>query len=201
MELKFKVKTPEKSFRSLDGKTSFEQSSLIILDECMESLESQIVVTGIPDAGKGMSKLIVPYYEKYEPETTFSDFYLRAEKFARDYCAAIGIGATKISDTQRGVTCSGRMAINISKPNKISIFDGDGKLRCVLGPIDIAQNQVLINDASIELARISNAIITNAETVKAQDDALKNSIREVVEELLDKASRPGGAIWRAIKNF
>ncbi|HBC7417475.1 TPA: hypothetical protein KEY88_005787 [Serratia marcescens] len=88
----------------------------------------------------------------------------------------------------------------INKPRKISLFDGEGALRLVISPFVVEQSQVLINDASIDSAKISNAIIANAETVKAQDDAVKNSIREAVDEFLDKASRPGGAIWRAIKS-
>ena len=38
----------------------------------------------------------------------------------------------------------------INKPRRITITDGDGNLRCVLGPLDVEQGEVFIKNATIQ---------------------------------------------------
>lgn len=91
MNLKFQVGSIEKGIRSRDDNTSFHESALVILGECFETLEAEVIVSGMPDSGMGQARLSLQYFEEYRHHSTFSDFYARADLFAREYCKGMGL--------------------------------------------------------------------------------------------------------------
>lgn len=124
------------------------------------------------------------------------------EKINYSMNIGVNVEASELDKTEAQLKRIVDLLERINNSGRITITDSEGNLRCVLGPLDIEQKQVFNSDTFlIQDASIAGAIITNAKALKTHDDALKSSIREVVKELLDKEGRPGGSIWRAIKNF
>ncbi|HEJ7118798.1 phage tail tip fiber protein [Serratia marcescens] len=117
-----------------------------------------------------------------------------------DLKLGVNVDASDLNKVEAQLTRIVDLLDRINKSRKISFFDGEGALRLVISPFVVEQNQVQINDASIDSAKISNAIMSHAKAVITQENAMKDSIREVVDELLAKQLRPGGALWQEIKN-
>ncbi|MEW5290284.1 hypothetical protein ABW286_14005 [Erwinia papayae] len=91
MSLKFELGSISKGIRSFDGNISFEESALILLGECIETLEVRVTITGIPQTENGKANFSFDYFEKYDPHSTFENFSNKAISFAKSYCANMGM--------------------------------------------------------------------------------------------------------------
>ncbi|UJD88869.1 hypothetical protein FS594_08730 [Rahnella aquatilis] len=91
MNLKFEVGSINTDIRSEDSKTSFNESALILLGKCIETVETRITVTGMPNSKNEKVRLTIDYFEEYAPQSTLANFKARAVSFAQDYCADLGL--------------------------------------------------------------------------------------------------------------
>lgn len=78
--------------------------------------------------------------------------------------------------------------INFGSNRQVTITDGDGKLRCVLGPFDVETDSAFIKNATIKNAIFSAnnfQIASGAETSCSAND--KGAIDDNVESILQSA--------------
>ncbi|QJU39070.1 hypothetical protein [Serratia marcescens] len=94
MGLKIEVSMPTKSVRNADNCEDIIRHGLSFSDAFIETLESKIIIGGLPKPCAGTSaRICLEYFEQYQPDTSLGSFFERAEAFAMNYCKAIGIGA------------------------------------------------------------------------------------------------------------
>ncbi|WP_025118790.1 MULTISPECIES: hypothetical protein [unclassified Serratia (in: enterobacteria)] len=92
MELKFEVGAIRHNLRSKSQMKGMLEGVNIFHDEFIEAIDTHITVSGMPSPCLGGDSIIkLHYIEEYRPESSFADFYARAEKFAKEYCESLGI--------------------------------------------------------------------------------------------------------------
>ncbi len=93
MKLTFDVRFPKQGVRFVPDYEEKIKSSLSYDVGAISTLTSDVIVTGFTENDTDNNELRISYTEDYSSTNTFGDFIKRAEKYARDYCNKIGIGA------------------------------------------------------------------------------------------------------------
>lgn len=113
MDLKFEIDAIKRSLRSTSEMKGIFEGGSIFCDEFVEALDAQVTVTGLPSPCLGGSSIIkLHYVERYNPESTIADFYIRAENFAKEYCFALGIDEK--ATPEKAANYSANMNIGVS---------------------------------------------------------------------------------------
>lgn len=94
MELNIDVSMPVKSARNADNYEDIIVHGYSFADAYIETLESKVVISGLPSPNAGThAKIHLEYFEEYKPETSFGEFFSRAEEYAKNYCKRFMVGA------------------------------------------------------------------------------------------------------------
>lgn len=92
MTLEFRVGFPKEDIRFAPDYIEQASAALTLQAGITKLLTSTIKVSGLTD-NSVRAVLTIHYEEVYSTNTTISGVLERAEKFARDYCQKLGIGA------------------------------------------------------------------------------------------------------------
>ncbi|MBN5205407.1 hypothetical protein JY462_11325 [Serratia marcescens] len=91
MGLVFCINSIEKNVRSKKTKETLAQRASILLEECIETVEARVKVSGVPSPCSGVVNLSIDYFEENTSEINLHEFEARAKSFAKEWCVSAGI--------------------------------------------------------------------------------------------------------------
>lgn len=91
MALVFSINSIEKNVRSKETKETPAQRASILFEECIETVEARVRVSGVPALSSGVVNLSIDYFEENTKEINLHEFEARAKSFAKEWCTSAGI--------------------------------------------------------------------------------------------------------------
>jgi len=90
MTLNFSIGSIVKDIRSREGKKSLSDSAMILLGDCIETIETRVKVGGFETMDNGTVNLTFDYFEELKPDVSINEFETRAILFAKEWCKTTG---------------------------------------------------------------------------------------------------------------